>query len=397
MKAHPTEHDVGRDNCDAAFRALGEAALDGRPVSGWTHNFYRYPARFSPHFAAAAITEFSRPGDWVLDPYMGGGTAVVEGMVAGRRMIGNDLNSLAVFVAKTKITALTPRDVAAVRKWCDQIPSFRYDASASALARFVDPVKTKNLSLARARFVKKAISAALASIAQLSAPRARDFVRCVVLRAGQWALDGRQRHTSLADFRARMERLTAEMLAANHGFIQHAKAIGGTADLLNLDAVALDDAPIFAETKRQVSLVVTSPPYPGVHVLYHRWQVDGRRETPAPYWITGCSDGQGASYYNFGDRRQAAADNYFSRSLLTLRAIRHVLQAGGYMVQLVAFSNREDQLPRYLENMKKAGFSEVAVRGQTRIWRDIPHRKWHATLRGETESSREVVLVHRAT
>ena len=29
-------------------------------------------------------------------------------------------------------------------------------------------------------------------------------------------------------------------------------------------------------------LVVTSPPYPGIHMLYHRWQVDGRKETDAP-------------------------------------------------------------------------------------------------------------------
>lgn len=76
------------------FAALAEAAIDRTPVSGWTHNFYRYPARFSPKFAAAAIELFSKPGDLVLDPYMGGGTAIVEGVAAGRHMVGNDLNAL---------------------------------------------------------------------------------------------------------------------------------------------------------------------------------------------------------------------------------------------------------------------------------------------------------------
>ena len=33
--------------------ALAEAAADHKPVSGWTHNFYRYPARFSPQFVRA--------------------------------------------------------------------------------------------------------------------------------------------------------------------------------------------------------------------------------------------------------------------------------------------------------------------------------------------------------
>ena len=41
--------------------------------------------------------------------------------------------------------------------------------------------------------------------------------------------------------------------------------------------------------------VLTSPPYPGVHVLYHRWQVDGRKEAPGPFWIAGKLDGAGSS------------------------------------------------------------------------------------------------------
>src|SRR5258708_4970684 len=61
-----------------SFSKLADAARDKKPVTGWTHNFYRYPARFSPRFAAAAIECFSRPAELVLDPYMGGGTAVVK-------------------------------------------------------------------------------------------------------------------------------------------------------------------------------------------------------------------------------------------------------------------------------------------------------------------------------
>ena len=123
--------------------------------------------------------------------------------------------------------------------------------------------------------------------------------------------------------------------------------------------------------------------------------MDGRKETPAPYWIAGCNDGQGASFYNFGDRRRAAADNYFRTSLATLHSIRAVMRNGGHMVQMVAFNKAEEQLPRYLENMEQAGFAEVLV-GDRRIWRQVPQRKWHATLVGKTESANEVVLVHRA-
>ena len=50
-------------------------------------------------------------------------------------------------------------------------------------------------------------------------------------------------------------------------------------------------------------LVLTSPPYPGVHVLYHRWQVDGRKEAPLPFMIANKLDGAGLSYYTMGDRK----------------------------------------------------------------------------------------------
>ncbi|MEK7403359.1 MAG: DNA methyltransferase [Gemmatimonadota bacterium] len=388
-----------RSNSDtsALVRGLAEAARDCARVSGWTHNFYRYPARFSPRFANAAIQLLTMPGDVVFDPYMGGGTSVVEAMALGRHAVGNDLNSLAVFIAKAKTTPLSDDDVDAVTHWRrNGVPNLKYDASTEGMESFADEAKTKNLSLPRARFIKKAISIALSSLDSLQTIAARDFVRCVILRVGQWALDGRQGHTALTDFRGRLQSEAAQMLAASGFFASRVRASGGSVSLLNLDATSVDTAPVFKNGAQKAALVVTSPPYPGVHVLYHRWQVDGRRETPAPYWIAGCNDGKGASYYNFGDRRQGASDDYFAKSLLTLGSIRRVVRAGGYVVQLLAFNRPADQLPRYLSNMSAAGFSEVRIRGHERIWREVPNRKWHASLRGLTESAKEVVLIHRA-
>jgi DNA modification methylase len=376
------------------FSALAEAALDRTLVSGWTHNFYRYPARFSPRFAATAIECFSQPHDLVLDPYMGGGTSLVESIVSGRNVIGNDLNSLATFVAKVKITRLSSQEAISIKRWAaTKVPEFGYHDSSDDLASFVDPEKTRNMSLVRARFIKKIVAAALSSILDLPTDGARAFAKCVVLRVGQWALDGRERHTPLSDFRSKLAATTEEMLESIRRFGERAKRNGNDATILNMNAAQLDQAPVFQNKK--ASLVVTSPPYPGVHVLYHRWQVDGRRETPAPYWIAGCNDGKGAAFYNFGDRRETAADTYFNNSLMTLQAIRGVMKDGGYMVQMLAFNQPNSQLPRYLENMERAGFSEVRS-SDNRIWRQVPHRKWHATLNGKTHSSNEVVLIHRA-
>ena len=62
------------------FNKFSDAVINSDPVAGLTHNFYRYPARFSPEFAKQAILAFSKPDDLVLDPFMGGGTTLVEAL-----------------------------------------------------------------------------------------------------------------------------------------------------------------------------------------------------------------------------------------------------------------------------------------------------------------------------
>src|SRR5262245_37585312 len=92
----------------AAVPAQVLAAIAAKdPISGHTHNFYRYPARFSPLFVREVIRHYSQPGDVILDPFMGGGTAIVEALALGRKAIGVDLNSLAHFVSTVKTTPLS--------------------------------------------------------------------------------------------------------------------------------------------------------------------------------------------------------------------------------------------------------------------------------------------------
>jgi hypothetical protein len=388
-------HGSDRQPFEQAYTLLAEAARDKTPVEGWTHNFYRYPARFSPLFAKAAIEQFSKPGDLILDPYMGGGTTVVEALATGRNVVGNDLNSLAAFIARVKVTPLSLNDFGAILQWFERdVPRLGYTVPISEVRSFIDPEKTRNLSISKARFIKKVLADGLATVAEMPSQRALNFARCAMLRVGQWALDGRERHTTVTAFRERLAQTTEEMLDASVCFTAHIRKTKVRAHIIHGNATDIAAAEVFE--KKKASLVVTSPPYPGVHVLYHRWQVDGRRESPAPYWIAGCNDGQGGSYYNFADRREEAADRYFQASLETLKGIRKAVKTGGFMVQMIAFNRPADQLPRYLANMELAGFSEASLEGAERIWRQVPGRKWHARQKGKTNSANEVVLIHRA-
>src|SRR6516165_5360447 len=93
-----------------------------KPVNGLTHNFYRYPARFSPRFARGAIEAFSKPGDVILDPFMGGATTLVEARALGRHAAGSDISTLSVFLSRVKTTPLSEDDILKVVDWVWDLP-----------------------------------------------------------------------------------------------------------------------------------------------------------------------------------------------------------------------------------------------------------------------------------
>jgi hypothetical protein len=394
-----TSADTQPQDMGLAMRAtLRAAAIDASPVSGLTHRFYRYPARFSPGFAGTAIELFSQPRDLVLDPYMGGGTTVVEALARGREAVGGDINSLAAFVARVKTTPLPDEQCAALQRWADEVvPQLSYWFTPDDLADFICVRRTYNLTLPRARPIKKLIALGLRTLRELPSESAQDFARCAMLNAAQSFLNGQRRSPtpSLTDFRERLRLSVHEMLA---GLREFGERTNGSIDrtLLNCSAADLSAQQPFA-SGRKAKLVVTSPPYPGIHMLYHRWQVDGRRESPAPFWMAGCQDGRGNAFYNFADRSANAEDTYFAESLRTLTAIRAVMEDAAIIVQLVAFADPRRQLRRYLTNMQVARFEEVRLgNSQRRLWRNVPSRRWHANSKGKLNGSREVVLVHRA-
>ena len=103
---------------------LVAATMSSKRISGHTHTYYRYPARFSPEFINTIIDLFSKPGDLIIDPFVGGGTSLVEARALGRQSLGIDLNSLATFIAKTKTTILNDHDVKIVNQWKNNIHKY---------------------------------------------------------------------------------------------------------------------------------------------------------------------------------------------------------------------------------------------------------------------------------
>lgn len=67
------------------------------------HNMCSYLAMFPPALPNYFIEQFTQPGDWVMDPFSGRGTALLEAAKCGRVPIGNDLNPLAYILSYSKV------------------------------------------------------------------------------------------------------------------------------------------------------------------------------------------------------------------------------------------------------------------------------------------------------
>ena len=396
---------ANRTNCcddEAAFSRLVSAARNNERVSGLTHKFYRYPARFSPQFVRAAIEHFTNPGDLVFDPFMGGGTTLVEAIALGRRAIGTDISSLAAFISTAKTLLFSEREFKRLENWASKVAqSINIHLPSVSSTAYIDAGYYRHMDSRFTWRLRKAVEQALATAIDLPSKRTETFARCAVLRTAQWALDGRKKLPTVAQFRETMHLNVLEMIEGARELqaaVQKHNAFGPRALCLNRSIIGLEnDNPCAGDPPK---LILTSPPYPGVHVLYHRWQVDGRKETAAPFWIANKLDGSGASYYTLGCRHAKDNWTYFDGLKSALTSLARMCDQETTIVQVVAFSDPAKQLSRYLEVTEDAGFIEIETpfipgTHDGRLWRTIPNRKWHADQLGNIPASQEVVLFHR--
>lgn len=385
------------------IQPLLDAINDRQVVSGLTHSIYRYPARFSPLFARAAIETFTEPGDTVLDPFMGGSTSLVEALSLGRNAIGTDLNQLAVFLARVKTAQLSDREIELLRSWADlTVPDLSPNKPVVRHQQALEMGYQDNMPWRFRKLAEQALNNALILLegdVLLAA-------RCIVLKTMQWAVDCKKHLPTAEEFRVKIVEDTEAVANGLQGLRRQMDSFKEKRPTVEFYHSAADDIatlPSSALKSKLPKLIVTSPPYPGVHVLYHRWQVLGRRETAAPYWITASNDGQGSSFYTFCDRRNRDQTPYFERLKQTFTEVRKVVSDNCVVAQLVGFSRAAEQLPLYLGAMSEAGFTEFRFdQGAKQLrredfWRDVPNRKFYMCLGDAARQTKEVLLIHRAT
>ena len=384
--------------------ALDRSSVLGERTTNSPHQTYRYPARYSPRFVSAAIELITDPGDLILDPFVGSGTTTIEALRHGRNSIGVDISPISTFVVNAQISNCRGRDLNLFYAWFRR----RLYRCAESVNRCSHPdsMPVRNLDLRRSWRHLRLIASLLDFPPDTTVLRER-VSRQVVLKSSQWAFDVK---SELPTFRQFVEHLNesaihivdvCEMFAdqLDEEWGRQWRSLRST--VYNGNSVEVIGRRL-ADRIGKVDAVITSPPYPGVHVLYGRWQVYGRRETDLPYWILGISPKLSEGGYTMHARREPDSATYFRLLSETMQATRKMMRRDGLMVQMVGFNKPRKQLETYLKCVSAAGFKELrssrlATAKDGRLWRTVPSRRWYAAANGgRLGTSNEVVLLFRA-
>jgi len=257
------------------------ADLGIKETQGSTHFFHHWTAKFIPQIPRRVIEMYARPGDVVLDPFMGCGTTLVEAARLGHDSWGADINPLAVKIARAKTRPIDQAALSEIIAWlavgrayprppspdeAAHVPA-RHRARSARLflgseewfredvARAIRAIlnRAQHLDESTRNFVEVGLSDLLKGMSNArmdrTVPALPETPRYVDKKHYYRIVDNRTREINPF---ARLHSQLRRMQRALAGF--HAEAEGKAEPLLH-------DARDLASVGRRAGLAVTSPPY----------------------------------------------------------------------------------------------------------------------------------------
>lgn len=364
------------------MHARGDQELSGRLATAFdietdeestrahVHGFHSYPARMHPTVARRMIELLSEPGATVLDPFCGSGTVLVEGRIAGRLVVGNDLNPLAVALARLKTRGASEAQLKALVETAHQVQEHATDRRKKRLGA------TRRYPEADVQLFDPHVLLELDSLRdkleQLPTGFAREtlwlVLSAILIKVSKRPGDTAERTDSsrrlAAGFTTKLFGRKAEELARQLAAFTELLPPG-----VPQPAITQGDArQLRPVVKQPVDLVVTSPPYAGnydyaaQHGVRMRWlgmnprsfeQLEiGARRKLEPL-------GHAAALRSFGDDMQAV-----------FRAVRPLMRPAAKLVIVVADSVVERR-PIWAESLviraaERAGLKWLATASQDR-------------------------------
>lgn len=327
-----------------------------------------HPGRFASQLPAALIGLFSKPGDLVLDPFVGSGTTPVEAQRLGRRSIGIDLNPIACLAAHAStLTASAARINAVLTEIKKEATSHLGKQIPTDLGPAIKPIVPATVQVDK--WYSKAASEQLGllwGLLQAYKGRKRLLAHvafsaillpvCREVRHWGYVCDNstpKSNHEGdvLEEFCRVLDQLSHAYLDRDKELVAR---LGGLrkvekAKIICEDAkAALEDVP-----RESVNLVLTSPPYFGVsdYVKAQRLSMEwfGAAIEPLRLREIGARSKR---------HRALAAKHYVAELAETFRGVRRCLCDGGYCIVIMGESSkRERVLPQIRKSLQDCGFT----------------------------------------
>lgn len=136
-----------------------------------THNFHPYPAKYIPQIPAEIIRGLSKEGEWILDPFCGSGTTLVESKLLGRNSVGIDVNPLACLISEVKILELSDEEIAVIHNFLSVI-----DIEIKDKKKYPKPIHT-NLNLWFEPFIQDELAVVRANIDNITCGKVAKFLK----------------------------------------------------------------------------------------------------------------------------------------------------------------------------------------------------------------------------
>jgi DNA modification methylase len=85
----------------------------------YTHGLHKYPAKFIPQIPQWAINKYlnNKTDKYILDPFCGSGTTLVESALSGNYSIGIDIDPLSALISKVKTTKIDIKKLGIIVDW----------------------------------------------------------------------------------------------------------------------------------------------------------------------------------------------------------------------------------------------------------------------------------------
>ena len=232
-----------------------------------SHHVHAFAARFPPQLPRIFIRDLTNPGDVVLDPMMGSGTAVVEAMLEGRRGVGLDIDPLALRLCQVKTM---PVQLEGLQEAAQRVVAQAYTLLAKEkvieqhLAQRFDERTKAFVDYWFLPTTQRELMALVLAIESIGDPPVRRFLELtfsstIITKSGGVTLA-----RDLAHSRPHLDKGKVPKNALEQFALRLQRNITSIAELTTNGTVA---APLFGDARAMpladgvIDLIVTSPPY----------------------------------------------------------------------------------------------------------------------------------------